>query len=99
MAFLGACTADVCKRETLRAAYEMAKQNDGAPGTDGATFEAIDAGGVESFLDQLREEPLTSSAGTRTTEHRVVAHLPRHFQDRRRVADDDRCGACVPSDW
>jgi hypothetical protein len=22
----------VCKRETLRAAYEMAKQNDGAPG-------------------------------------------------------------------
>jgi RNA-directed DNA polymerase len=25
----------VCKRETLRAAYEMAKQNDGAPGTDG----------------------------------------------------------------
>src|SRR5215510_6513757 len=46
----------VCKRETLRAAYEVAKQNDGAPGTDGATFEAIDANGVESFLDQLREE-------------------------------------------
>jgi RNA-directed DNA polymerase len=46
----------VCKRETLRAAYEMAKQNDGAPGTDGVTFEAIEAEGVESFLDQLREE-------------------------------------------
>ena len=25
----------VCKVETLRAAYEMAKQNDGAPGVDG----------------------------------------------------------------
>jgi RNA-directed DNA polymerase len=46
----------VCKRETLRAAYEMAKQNDGAPGTDGVTFEVIEAEGVEVFLDQLREE-------------------------------------------
>src|SRR5712664_1247122 len=46
----------VCKRETLRAAYEMAKQNDGAPGTDGVTFEAIEADGVDGFLDQLREE-------------------------------------------
>jgi RNA-directed DNA polymerase len=46
----------VCKRETLRAAYEMAKQNDGAPGTDGVTFGAIEIEGVEHFLDQLREE-------------------------------------------
>ena len=46
----------VCKRETLHAAYEMAKQNDGAPGTDGVTFETIEADGVEHFLDQLREE-------------------------------------------
>src|SRR2546427_6031033 len=46
----------VCKRETLRAAYEMAKQNDGAPGTDGVTFEVIEAEGVELFLDQLRAE-------------------------------------------
>src|SRR4029077_1465237 len=46
----------VCKRETLRTAYQLAKQNDGAPGTDGVTFEAIEVGGVESFLEQLREE-------------------------------------------
>ena len=46
----------VCKRETLRAAYEMAKQNDGAPGVDGVTFEAIEAQGVETLLEQLRDE-------------------------------------------
>jgi retron-type reverse transcriptase len=42
--------------ETLRAAYEMAKQNDGAPGKDGVTFEAIEAQGVEALLEQLRDE-------------------------------------------
>jgi len=46
----------VCKRETLRAAYELAKQNDGAPGVDGVTFEAIEAESVDAFLDVLREE-------------------------------------------
>ena len=46
----------VCKMETLRAAYELAKQNDGAPGVDGVTFEAIEAQGVEALLEQLRDE-------------------------------------------
>jgi RNA-directed DNA polymerase len=46
----------VIKLETLRAAYTMAKQNDGAPGIDGVTFEAIEAAGVEPFLAQLRDE-------------------------------------------
>src|SRR6516162_617915 len=46
----------VCKVETLRAAYEMAKQNDGAPGVDGVTFEAIEAQGAETLLEQLRDE-------------------------------------------
>ena len=50
----------VCKRETLRAAYRLAKHNDGAPGSDGVTFEAIEADGVECFLDQLREELVQS---------------------------------------
>ena len=45
----------VCKPETLRAAYELAKRNDGAPGIDGVTFDAIEAAGVETFVDQLRE--------------------------------------------
>jgi RNA-directed DNA polymerase len=42
--------------ETLRAAYEMANRNDGAPGIDGVTFEAIEAQGVEALLEQLRDE-------------------------------------------
>jgi len=46
----------VCKMETLRAAYEMAKQNDGAPGVDGVTFEAIEAQGAGALLEQLRNE-------------------------------------------
>ena len=46
----------VCKRETLDEAYWLAKKNNGAPGVDGVTFEAIEAGGVDVFLDQLRDE-------------------------------------------
>ena len=46
----------VCKRETLQEAYLLAKANDGAPGVDGVTFAAVEAGGVETFLDQLRKE-------------------------------------------
>ena len=46
----------VCKRETLQEAYRMAKANNGAPGSDGVTFAAIEASGVEGFLEQIREE-------------------------------------------
>ena len=49
----------VCKLETLRAAYAMAKENNGAPGIDGVTFEAIEEAGVEGFLVQLRDELVT----------------------------------------
>lgn len=51
----------VCRMETLREAYKMAKKNDGAPGSDGITFEAIEEGGVESFLEQIREELITQT--------------------------------------
>ena len=49
----------VGKLETLRAAYAMAKENNGAPGIDGVTFEAIEEAGVEGFLAQLRDELVT----------------------------------------
>jgi RNA-directed DNA polymerase len=46
----------VCKMETLQEAYRMARKNDGAPGIDGVTFEAIEESGEESFLQQIRDE-------------------------------------------
>jgi len=46
----------VCKLETLRTAYALAKANDGAPGIDGVTFESIEGTGVDGFLAQLRDE-------------------------------------------
>jgi retron-type reverse transcriptase len=35
--------------------------NDGAPGIDGVTFEAIEESGVESFLRQIRKELVTNT--------------------------------------
>ncbi len=49
----------VAKLETLRAAYDLAKRNNGAPGIDGVTFDAIEAAGVDAFLAQLRDELVT----------------------------------------
>jgi RNA-directed DNA polymerase len=49
----------VCKVDTLYTAYEMAKANDGAPGIDGVTFEAIEETGVDGFIAQLRHELVT----------------------------------------
>jgi len=49
----------VCKREVLQVAYEMAKQNNGAPGIDGVTFEAIEEMGREAFLEGMRDELLS----------------------------------------
>jgi RNA-directed DNA polymerase len=49
----------VGKLETLRAAYEIARKNNGAPGIDGVTFEAIEEAGVERFLVELRDALVT----------------------------------------
>jgi RNA-directed DNA polymerase len=46
----------VTKMETLREAYRLAKANNGAPGIDGVTFEAIEESGAEGFLEGIRDE-------------------------------------------
>src|SRR5215469_7163475 len=46
----------ICKMETLQEAYRMAKSNDGAPGIDGVTFDAIEGSGVGRFLKQIQDE-------------------------------------------
>jgi RNA-directed DNA polymerase len=49
----------VAKLETLHTAYALAKRANGAPGTDGVTFAAIEGAGVEAFLTELRAELVT----------------------------------------
>jgi RNA-directed DNA polymerase len=44
----------ICKMETLQRAYKAAKQNNGAPGIDGVTFEAIE----QTVLEGLRKREL-----------------------------------------
>jgi RNA-directed DNA polymerase len=51
----------ITKSETLGEAYRLARRNGGAPGIDGQTFGAIDAAGVDIFLQAIRDDLL---AGT-----------------------------------
>src|SRR3954468_13872919 len=51
----------VCKTETIYEAYERARSINGAPGIDGVTFEAIEESGVESFLEQIRDELVSNT--------------------------------------
>jgi RNA-directed DNA polymerase len=49
----------ICKPEILHEAYQLARANNGAPGVDGVTFEAIEASGLDAFLEQRRHELVT----------------------------------------
>jgi RNA-directed DNA polymerase len=46
----------VCKMEALQWAYRDAKENNGAPGIDGVTFDDIEKAGVEALLEQIQNE-------------------------------------------
>jgi len=46
----------IYREDILRHAYALARANAGAPGTDGMTFAAIEALGLERWLAGLREE-------------------------------------------
>jgi RNA-directed DNA polymerase len=65
----------VCKMETLHEAYLLAKENNGAPGIDGVTFEAIEQSGVVAFLQQIRDE--------------LAAHTYRPMRNRRQEIPKD----------
>jgi len=51
----------VGKMETLQEAYRMAKKNNGAPGIDGVTFEAVEEASLEAFLKQIQRELVSST--------------------------------------
>ena len=42
--------------ETLQSAYRDVKNNNGAPGIDGVTFNDIEKDGLEDFLEQIQNE-------------------------------------------
>lgn len=46
----------ICREDILQHAYELARANAGAPGTDGVTFEQIETLGVEAWLAGLHED-------------------------------------------
>lgn len=46
----------VTKKDTLQEAYRLAEKNNGAPGIDGVTFEAIEESGVDRFLEGIRDD-------------------------------------------
>lgn len=48
----------ICKKEVLEESYRLAKANDGAPGIDGKSFTDIETGGIEGFLEGIRQELL-----------------------------------------
>ena len=48
--------APISLQDLRRRLYAKAKANNGAPGPDGVTFEAIESAGVEAFLEQIQGE-------------------------------------------
>lgn len=64
----------VCKIETLRESYKLAKKNKGAPGVDGVTFEMIEIAGVEQFLESIQVE---LKAKTYYPERKRVKAIPK----------------------
>jgi len=53
----------ICRADTLETAWRFVKRNAGAPGSDGVTFSDIESGpgGVEIFLEKLRDELLAKT--------------------------------------
>ena len=64
----------VCKMKTLQWAYGDAKENSGAPGIDGVTFDDIEKAGVEAFLDQIQNELVS---GTYRPKHNRIKEIPK----------------------
>jgi RNA-directed DNA polymerase len=63
----------VCKLETLYEAYGRAKENNGAPGIEGVTFEALQESGGKGFLEQIGEELVTHRYRPRRARKKEIA--------------------------
>jgi len=63
----------VCTMETLRDASRVAKANNGAPGIEGGTFEAIEASGVEPFREHRRDALVTRTSQPMRVRRKEIA--------------------------
>jgi RNA-directed DNA polymerase len=71
----------VCKMETLQAAYKDAKENNGAPGIDGVTFEDVEKAGRKEFLEQIQKE-LVSETYLEQIQKELVSETYRPMRNR-----------------
>jgi len=62
----------ICKPETLHEASHLAKANNGAPGVDGVTFAALEASGLDVFLEQRRPALATRTSRPRRVRHQTM---------------------------
>lgn len=62
----------VSKMETLQEAYRLAKRNNGAPGIDGVTFDAIEAAGLAAFLEGIQGELVSGTYRPRRNRRREI---------------------------
>ena len=62
----------LCQPETLQEASQLAKANNGAPGIDGVTFEAIEASGLDALLEQIRHALATRTYRPMRLRHQAM---------------------------
>ena len=72
MAVLGP-VCHICKSKTLQEAYQLAKANNGVPGVDGLTLEAIEASRLDAFLEQIRHELVTRTYCPMRLRHQAIS--------------------------
>ena len=82
----------ICREDILSHAYARGRENAGAPGVDGVTFEQIETAGVEAWLAGLRED-LVSKTYRPDPVRRVM--IPKPGGGERPLGIPIRCAYCT----
>jgi RNA-directed DNA polymerase len=64
--------------ETLQEASQLAQANNGAPGMDSVTFEALEASGLDAFLEQRRQARVTRTYRPRRVRQKAIPQEGGH---------------------
>jgi len=71
----------ICREDILRHAYALARDNAGAPGVDGLTFEQIDASGMEAWSSPRRSRQTHSWARRKGRGFRSVRYRQSNWPE------------------